>query len=157
MTTAAGNTQTAKVKTGAKPKAKAKAKASARNKPAAKGTRTTQAARTATSKRAAHKPAPVVKEQPREGLNGPDTKLMEEQSGFWNFLMNRYFRLECNGFERLPDEPCLLIGIHSGGPLTMDAWTLILDSDPGLVAPVWRDQGTARYRPRRADEFTGTW
>jgi len=63
-------------------------------------------------------------EGPREGLNGPDPKLMEGQSGIWNFLMDRYFRLEFDGFERLPDEPCLLIGVHSGGPLTMDAWTV---------------------------------
>jgi 1-acyl-sn-glycerol-3-phosphate acyltransferase len=116
MTAAADNTQTAKVKTGAKPKAKAKAKAKVKTgaKPKAKAS-------------TRNKPAPVVVDQPREGLNGPDPKLMDEQSGFWNFLMDRYFRLECNGFEHLPDEPCLLIGIHSGGPLTMDAWTLILD------------------------------
>jgi len=63
---------------------------------------------------------------PREGLNGPDPTLMEKQSGIWNQLMDRYFRLEINGFDKLPEQPCLLIGVHSGGPLTMDAWTVVL-------------------------------
>jgi len=61
---------------------------------------------------------------PREGLNGPDPALMKKQGGLWDTLMDRYFRLEIDGFERLPKEPCLLIGVHSGGPLTMDAWTV---------------------------------
>jgi 1-acyl-sn-glycerol-3-phosphate acyltransferase len=64
--------------------------------------------------------------EPGQGLNGPDPKLMEKQSGIWNTLMNRYFRLEFDGFENLPDEPCLLVGVHSGGPLTMDAWTVVM-------------------------------
>lgn len=62
----------------------------------------------------------------REGLSGPDPKLMKRQGGLWNTLMNRYFRLEIDGWDRLPDEPCLLVGVHSGGPLTMDAWTVIM-------------------------------
>lgn len=62
----------------------------------------------------------------REGLYGPDPELMEAQSGVWNTLMDYYFRLEINGWERLPDQPALLIGVHSGGPLTMDAWTVIM-------------------------------
>lgn len=64
--------------------------------------------------------------EPGQGLNGPDPKLMERQSGIWNTLMDRYFRLEFDGFENLPEEPCLLVGVHSGGPLTMDAWTVIM-------------------------------
>jgi 1-acyl-sn-glycerol-3-phosphate acyltransferase len=41
-------------------------------------------------------------------------------------LMNKfYFRLEIDGWDRVPDETCLLIGVHSGGALTMDAWTLV--------------------------------
>lgn len=62
----------------------------------------------------------------REGLHGPDPVLMKKQSGFWNSLMDRYFRLEIDGWDKLPAEPCLLIGVHSGGPLTMDAWTLVI-------------------------------
>ena len=62
----------------------------------------------------------------REGLNGPDPELMEAQSGVWNALMDYYFRLEIDGWERLPEGPALLIGVHSGGPLTMDAWTVAI-------------------------------
>jgi 1-acyl-sn-glycerol-3-phosphate acyltransferase len=62
----------------------------------------------------------------REELNGPDPQLMDAQAPLWNALMDYYFRLEIGGWERLPDESSLLIGIHSGGPLTMDAWTVVL-------------------------------
>ncbi len=51
---------------------------------------------------------------------------MNAQAPLWNTLMDYYFRLEIDGWERLPDDPSLLIGIHSGGPLTMDAWTVAL-------------------------------
>ena len=43
----------------------------------------------------------------------------------WTFLNDYYFRLEIDGWDRIPDEPSLLIGIHSGGSLTMDAWSLV--------------------------------
>lgn len=62
----------------------------------------------------------------REGLDGPDQELMRAQAPLWNSLMDYYFRLEIDGWDRIPDEPSLLIGIHSGGPLTMDAWTVAL-------------------------------
>jgi len=60
----------------------------------------------------------------REGLHGPDPALMKKQAGLWDMLMNYYFRLEIAGWERLPKQASLLIGVHSGGPLTMDAWTV---------------------------------
>ena len=47
------------------------------------------------------------------------------QRPLWAFLNDYYFRLEVDGWDRVPDEPSLLIGIHSGGSLTMDAWTLV--------------------------------
>jgi len=82
---------------------------------------------TAAKKRpASRKPAATKKNATREGLTGPDPKLMKKQSGIWNQLMDRYFRLEIDGFDKLPEEPCLLIGVHSGGPLTMDAWTVVM-------------------------------
>jgi 1-acyl-sn-glycerol-3-phosphate acyltransferase len=62
----------------------------------------------------------------REELNGPDPELMNAQAPLWNALMDYYFRLEIGGWERIPDKPSLLIGVHSGGPLTMDAWTVVL-------------------------------
>ena len=77
-------------------------------------------------RKAIHKPVPRAVTGLREGLNGPDPVLMKKQSGIWNFLMKYYFRLDINGWENLPDQPSLLIGIHSGGPLTMDAWTVAM-------------------------------
>ena len=62
----------------------------------------------------------------REGLNGPDPKLMRAQAPLWNALMDRYSRLEIDGWSRIPSTPSLMIGVHSGGPLTMDAWTVVL-------------------------------
>nr|WP_231995941.1 lysophospholipid acyltransferase family protein [Mycobacterium sp. 852002-51163_SCH5372311] len=61
-----------------------------------------------------------------EPLRGPNEKFMRYiQNPVWNFLCDHYFRLEIDGWHRIPDEPSLLIGIHSGGALTMDAWTLV--------------------------------
>jgi 1-acyl-sn-glycerol-3-phosphate acyltransferase len=47
------------------------------------------------------------------------------QNPIWDLLSDRYFRVEVDGFDRVPDEPSLLIGVHSGGALTIDAWTLV--------------------------------
>ena len=94
---------------------------------------------TAAKKRPAKRPAAKAaaeKTTRLESLNGPDPALMEKQSGIWNQLMDRYFRLEIDGFDQLPEEPCLLIGVHSGGPLTMDAWTLLM--------AWWRNYGESR-------------
>lgn len=58
--------------------------------------------------------------------DGPDERFMRNvQNPVFNFLCDHYFRLEIDGWHRIPDEPSLLIGIHSGGSLTMDAWTLV--------------------------------
>ena len=69
--------------------------------------------------------AGTVANPQREGINGPDPRLMRAQAGLWNLLVDYYFRLEIAGWERLPAPPALLIGVHSGGALTMDAWTLV--------------------------------
>jgi diacylglycerol O-acyltransferase len=66
----------------------------------------------------------VAHPEPAE-VNNPDMRLMKAQSSLWNLLIKYYFRLEIGGWERLPERPALLVGIHSGGALTMDAWTLI--------------------------------
>ena len=58
--------------------------------------------------------------------HGPDQRLMRLQAPFWNLVMDHYFRMEMEGWHRLPAEPSLLIGVHSGGSLTMDAWTVAL-------------------------------
>ncbi|UUY05937.1 acyltransferase family protein [Svornostia abyssi] len=56
----------------------------------------------------------------------PNFSLLAAQMPFWNVLMDHYFRMEIEGFHRLPAEPALLVGVHAGGALTMDAWTLAL-------------------------------
>ena len=50
---------------------------------------------------------------------------MKLQQPFVDLLDKYYFRVEVDGWERVPDETCLVIGVHSGGALTMDAWTLV--------------------------------
>src|SRR5438477_560479 len=57
-------------------------------------------------------------------LDGPDWDFFERQKYFWNPLMDYWFRMEIEGWEKLPDPPVLLIGIHSGAPLVWDAWTV---------------------------------
>ena len=60
-------------------------------------------------------------------LDGPNQTLMRVQKPVWDALCKYYFRLETSGWERLPEEASLLIGNHSGGSLTMDAWTFVAD------------------------------
>ena len=69
-------------------------------------------------------------------LDGPNQKMMRAQKPVWDVLCKYYFRLETSGWERLPEETSLLIGNHSGGSLTMDAWTFVYDW--------WRRFGTER-------------
>jgi 1-acyl-sn-glycerol-3-phosphate acyltransferase len=61
----------------------------------------------------------------RYSVAPPSERVMDVQMPFWNLVMDRYFRLEVDGWDRLPDPPALLVGVHSGGSLTMDAWTLV--------------------------------
>jgi 1-acyl-sn-glycerol-3-phosphate acyltransferase len=58
-------------------------------------------------------------------LDGPNQTLMRAQKPVWDALNKFYFRLETSGWDRLPEETSLLIGNHSGGSLTMDAWTFV--------------------------------
>jgi 1-acyl-sn-glycerol-3-phosphate acyltransferase len=69
-------------------------------------------------------------------LDGPNQRLLRAQKPVWDALCKYYFRLEVSGWHRLPDETSLLIGVHSGGALTMDAWT--------FVFAWWRRFGTDR-------------
>ena len=69
-------------------------------------------------------------------LDGPNQTLLRAQKPVWSALCKYYFRLETSGWERLPEETSLLIGVHSGGALTMDAWTFVFDW--------WRRFGTER-------------
>lgn len=83
-------------------------------------------------------PRPAASEHEPGGLRGliarrsADWSLEGANPGrleraFWSFACDHYFRLETDGWHRLPEEPCLLIGVHSGGSLTMDAWTLVFE------------------------------
>ena len=69
-------------------------------------------------------------------LDGPNQGLLRAQKPVWDRLCKYYFRLETSGWDRLPEETSLLIGNHSGGSLTMDAWTFVFDW--------WRRFGTER-------------
>jgi 1-acyl-sn-glycerol-3-phosphate acyltransferase len=69
-------------------------------------------------------------------LDGPNQRLMRAQKPAWDAICKYYFRLETSGWERLPEETSLLIGNHSGGSLTMDAWT--------FVAAWWQRFGSER-------------
>ncbi|MGO9903755.1 MAG: lysophospholipid acyltransferase family protein [Solirubrobacteraceae bacterium] len=58
-------------------------------------------------------------------LDGPNQTFMNVQKHIWKAICDHYFRLETSGWERLPEETSMLIGNHSGGSLTMDAWTFV--------------------------------
>lgn len=70
-----------------------------------------------------------VQERARRNWNvsGPDVEYMSQIRPVLNFMLDRYFRVETHGWDRLPEEASLLIGIHSGTWLTMDAWALVFD------------------------------
>ncbi|TFV64662.1 UNVERIFIED_ORG: acyltransferase family protein [Bacillus sp. AZ43] len=55
----------------------------------------------------------------------PNETLLKLQQPLVDLLEKYYFRVEVEGWERVPDETCLVIGVHSGGALTMDAWSLV--------------------------------
>ncbi|MFP4474427.1 MAG: lysophospholipid acyltransferase family protein [Desulfatibacillaceae bacterium] len=57
-------------------------------------------------------------------MDGPNQQFMKKQARVWDFLLDRYFRVETDGWENVPDGPCLFVGVHSGTWLTMDAWCL---------------------------------
>ncbi len=107
-------------------KATPKAKATSNGKATPKAKATSNGKARVRSAKAVAKPKTEPAATALEGLNGPDPELMESQSGFWNTVMDRYFRLEISGWDNLPEQPSLLIGVHSGGPLTMDAWTVVM-------------------------------
>src|SRR5215217_1647468 len=69
-------------------------------------------------------------------LDGVDDGFMERQKYLWNPLMDYWFRMEMEGWEKLPEPPALLIGIHSGAPFVWDAWTVGIQW--------WRRFGTDR-------------
>ena len=69
-------------------------------------------------------------------LDGPDWSFMDRQKYLWNPLMDYWFRMEIEGWDRIPEAPALLVGIHSGAPFVWDAWT--------VGVQWWRHFGTSR-------------
>src|SRR4051812_28071129 len=57
-------------------------------------------------------------------LEERDDNVMELAKYFWNPTMDYWFRMEIEGWERIPPPPALLIGIHAGAPFVWDAWTV---------------------------------
>jgi 1-acyl-sn-glycerol-3-phosphate acyltransferase len=78
----------------------------------------------------------VAERAGRWSLDGVDDSFMGKQKYLWNPLMDYWFRMEMEGWEKLPDPPALLIGIHSGAPFVWDAWTVGIQW--------WRRFGTER-------------
>ena len=58
---------------------------------------------------------------------GQDADFLARSEAFWEFLLNRYFRVTTTGWEHVPDGACLIVGVHAGTWLTMDAWMLMND------------------------------
>lgn len=69
-------------------------------------------------------------------IRGADPAYMDKIKPQIDIFLDRYFRVDTLGWERLPEGPCLLIGIHSGTWFTMDAWSLVFSW--------WRQFGTKR-------------
>lgn len=55
----------------------------------------------------------------------PHQGVLAVQQPVYDLLNKYWFRLELSGWERVPERTCLVVGVHSGGTLTMDAWTLV--------------------------------
>jgi 1-acyl-sn-glycerol-3-phosphate acyltransferase len=52
----------------------------------------------------------------------PNQRFIDLQQPVWNLLVDRYFRMEIDGWDRLPEPPVMLIGIHASGMLPIDAY-----------------------------------
>ena len=66
----------------------------------------------------------ISKRTGKWSVAGQNPDLMRKQSAIWDFILDHYFRVEMTGWEHLSDNASMLIGVHSGTWLTMDAWTL---------------------------------
>ena len=57
-------------------------------------------------------------------LDDRDPAWLERQKYVGNPLMDLWFRMEIEGWDKLPPPPALLVGVHSGAPFVWDAWTV---------------------------------
>jgi 1-acyl-sn-glycerol-3-phosphate acyltransferase len=58
-------------------------------------------------------------------VDGPNRTVMRALMPFWSAAADLYFRAEFAGWERLPKKPSLLVSVHAGAALTIDAWLFI--------------------------------
>ena len=58
-------------------------------------------------------------------VEGPNQTLMRAIKPFWALASDLYFRAEFEGWERLPKRPSLLVSVHAGAALTIDAWVFV--------------------------------
>lgn len=58
-------------------------------------------------------------------VDGPNRTMMRAITPFWAAASDLYFRAEFDGWEKLPKEPSLLVSVHAGAALTIDAWVFI--------------------------------
>lgn len=58
-------------------------------------------------------------------VSGPNRTVMRAVMPFWGLAADRYFRAEFDGWERLPKGPSLLVSVHAGAALTIDAWVFV--------------------------------
>ena len=55
-------------------------------------------------------------------LDSIDPDFARAQRHFWNLLQDHYFRIEIEGWHRLPDPPALVVGTHAAGIFPVEAW-----------------------------------
>jgi 1-acyl-sn-glycerol-3-phosphate acyltransferase len=55
-------------------------------------------------------------------LDEMDPEFARAQRHLWNFVQDHYFRMEIEGWHRLPDPPTLIVGIHAAGIFPVEAW-----------------------------------
>jgi 1-acyl-sn-glycerol-3-phosphate acyltransferase len=56
---------------------------------------------------------------------GPNRRFMSLGAPLGDLICKGYFRAEVDGWERVPDEPSLVISVHAGAALTIDAWVFV--------------------------------
>ena len=55
-------------------------------------------------------------------LDSIDPEFARRQRYLWNFVEDHYFRMEIEGWHRLPDPPALVVGVHAAGIFPVEAW-----------------------------------
>jgi len=55
-------------------------------------------------------------------LESVDPGFVRAQRHVWNLFQDHYFRMDTEGWHRLPDPPALIVGVHAAGIFPVDAW-----------------------------------